>query len=205
MTNATPHDETVQETSEEVGELRACPWISRRVTNLMCGVASGLNAVGAVCVCAVLIIICADIASRGLLNHPLPGVAEAVAVSVVVLVFLQLASTLIAGKLTRIDFLTRLIGSMSPKLRSAIGAFVNTVGATTFGAILYGSVPILVRSWKSNEFLGVQGTLTIPAWPAKAAVVAGSGLMVVIFVLFAVACVRQLIARGRADGKGASL
>ena len=73
-----------------------------------------MNSAGSGWVCCLMILICADIVSRSVLNKPLNGVAEIVALSIVICVFLQLAHTLAVGRLTRADILLRWLAKRYP-------------------------------------------------------------------------------------------
>ena len=53
----------------------------------------GLNAVGSLVIAAVMALMCADVLMRNIANQPIDGVAEMVAASIVIIVFLQLPST----------------------------------------------------------------------------------------------------------------
>lgn len=143
----------------------------------------GLNSAASVWVCVLMLIICADIASRGLLNHPLPGVAEVVSLSIVALVFLQLAHTLRIGRMAKVELFVDMLARRSPRLAAVFLLVANVLGVAIFAAILYGSTPIFLKSLASGEYVGVQGTFTAPTWPAKLAIVIGSALMCIQYTI----------------------
>ena len=62
-----------------------------------------MNSVGSLWIFALMFLICADVAGRYLFNAPIKGAAEMVGYSIVTAVFLQMASTLRAGRLTRVE------------------------------------------------------------------------------------------------------
>ena len=64
-----------------------------------------MNSVGTLWVFALMFLICADVAGRYLFNAPIQGAAEMVGYSIVTAVFLQMASTLRAGRFTRVEML----------------------------------------------------------------------------------------------------
>ena len=154
-----------------------------------------LNSAGAAWVCVLMLVICADILSRGLLNAPLPGVAELVALSIVALVFLQLPHTLVTGSLTRVDMVLGAVRATRPRLAWSMLLVSHAVGAATFATILYGSFPGFLQSWQSGEFVGIQGTFTAPTWPSKLAIVVGCVLMTLQFLIFAANDLRHLLKR----------
>ncbi len=66
-------------------------------------VVDSLNAAGSVVIGVIMVLMCADVLLRNLINHPIEGVAELVATSVIVIVFLQLPATLRHGRMSRAD------------------------------------------------------------------------------------------------------
>ena len=67
-----------------------------------------MNSIGTIWVFVLLVIINLDIGGRALFNHPVRGVPEIVALSIVACVFLQIAHTLKVGRLTRSDICVEL-------------------------------------------------------------------------------------------------
>lgn len=155
-----------------------------------------MNSAGSGWICCLMILICADIVSRGLFNQPLNGVAEVVALSIVVCVFLQLAHTLAVGRMTRADILLRWLAKRYPRVSHAPMLFSHLLGVIVFAVIAYASYPILVDSWVRAEYIGQLGTFTAPTWPAKLAVVVGSVVTGVQFLILAAHDVRQLFTAG---------
>ena len=62
-----------------------------------------LNALGTLWIVALMLLINADVLGRDLLGTPVRGVTELVSLSIVGIVFLQLADTLATGRMTRAD------------------------------------------------------------------------------------------------------
>ena len=156
-----------------------------------------LNSAASAWVCVLMLIICADIASRGLFNRPLPGVAEIVSLSIVALVFLQLAHTVKTDRMARVQLFLIMLDERWPRGAIALRLIAQLMGVAVFAIILQGSYPILIKSIEIKEFVGVQGTFTAPTWPANLAVVIGSGLVCLQFVIFAAQTTLTLF-RGRA-------
>lgn len=164
---------------------------------------TALNSAGSAWVCVLMLVICADIASRGLFNVPLPGVAEVVALSIVALVFLQLPHTLTIGSLTRVELFLDHFRRTRPRAAWLVLLLSHLLGAITFALILYGSFPAFLGSWRQGEFVGIQGTFTAPTWPSKAAVVVGCVLMCVQFLIYAANDIRRLLRDDDPGGAGA--
>ena len=84
------------------------------VKNPLLGPAHVLAAVGTVWIFVLMLLVVADVVGRNFLDAPITGVAEFAARSVASIVFLQLAAAICTGRMTRSDFLLRLIGHRSP-------------------------------------------------------------------------------------------
>lgn len=138
-----------------------------------------LAAVGTLWILALMGVIVADVVGRNLLDRPITGVAETAGHSVVAIVFLQLTSAVLAGRMTRADFVARIIAGRAPWLGRLLDALFALVGALVFAAIIYASWPDLSAAWTRGEFFGVPGVFTVPTWPFRAIIVLGSaGAMV---------------------------
>ncbi|MEM1288330.1 MAG: TRAP transporter large permease subunit [Pseudomonadota bacterium] len=149
-------------------------WGVSRVTGLVSGAAS-------LWIFALMTLICADILSRNLLNDPIQGVAEIVANSIVAIVFLQAAHTLMSGRMTRTDLFIGSLEESYPFAAAAIRTLFHLAGIFVFAVIAQGTWPALVDAWVEDEFFGAQGVFTAPVWPIKACVFGGSLLTAVAF------------------------
>ena len=115
-----------------------------------------------------MLLICADIAGRTLFNTPVQGVAEIVANSIVAIVFLQAAHTLMSGRMTRTDLLLGWLEEERPFAASVLRLVFHAAGLVVFALIAQGTWPKLVDAWVEEEFFGAQGVFTAPVWPIKA-------------------------------------
>lgn len=138
------------------------------------GIARVLAAAGTVWIFLMMLMIVADVVGRNFLDKPITGVAEFAARSVASIVFLQLAAAICSGRMTRSDFLLRIIGARSLGALRALEVFNALLGATLFAVLALIAWPELADAWRSNEFFGVQGVYTVPTWPFRALIVAGS-------------------------------
>ena len=139
-----------------------------------------------------MLAIVADITGRFLFNAPISGVTELVTMSVVALLYLQLAYTLRSGSMTRSDaVLSRLIAR-----RPAIGHALNIVfccaGAYLMGAIMMGAWPKWLRAFNSDFYVGVVGVFTFPDWPRLLIVFIGCGLTALQFLILATNSARAM-------------
>lgn len=145
----------------------------------------GLNAAGSVVIAIVMLLMCADVLLRNLLNHPLDGVAELVATSIVVIVFLQLPGTLRHGRMSRADLFIDPFIQRRPRAGKRLRALFSLAGVFACGVIAYATWPLLARAWSDNEFFGVEGVFTFPTWPMRAVVLLGAVLAALQYVLLA--------------------
>ncbi len=154
-----------------------------------------LNGVGTVWIFALMVLINLDVFGRALFARPISGVPEMVEMSIVGIVFLQLAHTLKVGRITRSEaFFNRLL-ARRPRLGHGLGALYNLTGAMLFAAILYGSAPRLIRAWTEGHYVGNQGIFTAPVWPIKAIIGVGSAALIAQFLLLAWRELRQIAGR----------
>lgn len=143
---------------------------------------AGMNSVGTVLIFALVVMINLDVFSRFLFNAPIDGVTELVQLSIVAIVFLQLADAVRAGRLTRSDGLYSRLQTSHPRLAHGLGAFFDIAGALFFVTIIMGSVPMLVDAWQRNYYAGNKGIFAVPVWPVRLILVVGALTVVLVFV-----------------------
>ena len=138
------------------------------------GIARALAAVGTVWIFLMMMMVVADVVGRNFLDTPITGVAEFAARSVASIVFLQLAAAICSGRMTRSDFLLRLVGARSLTALRLLEVGNAVLGTALFVALAFIAWPELAEAWRSREFFGVQGVYTVPTWPFRALIVGGS-------------------------------
>jgi len=169
---------------------RIAGWIDR-TTSLM-------NAIGTVWILVLMLLISADVVGRGVFGNPISGVPEMVALSILGIVFLQLANTLRAGRLTRSDALLTVMRRRLPRLGAALDAIFHVIGAVLLWVILSSFYPRFTRSWERDEFVGAVGNFTAPTWPINLIILIGAAAMLITFLLNAISLIIQAIS-GRID------
>lgn len=142
-----------------------------------------LNNIGTVWIFLLMLIINADVLARLLLNAPIDGVPEIVALSIVGIVFLQLSDAVRAGRLTRSDGLLSRVNARRPKLGLVLNTFYDLCGMAFFAAILVGVIPILVEAWRGDYYVGTDGIFTVPEWPLRLILVISCITVIAVFVL----------------------
>jgi TRAP-type mannitol/chloroaromatic compound transport system permease small subunit len=146
----------------------------------------GLNAIGSIVIGAVMLLICADVLLRNLAKNPIPGVAELVASSIIVIVFLQLPATLRHNRMSRADLFIDPLLERRPAVGKRLRAVFSIFGIFACGIIAYASWPTLLRAFNGDEFLGVEGMFTFPVWPMRAVVVLGAAIAALQYLLLAI-------------------
>jgi TRAP-type C4-dicarboxylate transport system permease small subunit len=157
-------------------------------------VGDGMNALGTIFIFVVMLLVVADILGRFVFNAPIPGVTELVSLSIVGIVFLQIASTLRAGRLTRSDAALVVWRVTRPRLAKAVELTSYALGATLMTIVTHASWPPLVRAYTRDEYVGALGTFTAPTWPIRLVIVVGSAVLA---LQFAVMFVREARRRAR--------
>jgi TRAP-type mannitol/chloroaromatic compound transport system permease small subunit len=155
-----------------------------------------LNAVGTVWIFLLMILINADIFGREALDAPIRGVTELVSLSIVGIVFLQLAHTLWAGRLTRSDALLNHLLATRPWLGHGLKALYNAIGAALFAIIFQASYPYFTNAWEIGEYVGAAGDFTAPVWPIKLIILIGSAATAIQFLLLAWKEIRRAVKNG---------
>ena len=146
---------------------------------------AGFSAVGTAWIFFLMIMICADVASRDAFNVPILGVAEMVQFSIVGIVFLQLPQTLRSGGLTRSDVLLAGIVRRWPRRGYLMQCIFDLTGAGLFVVIFVTTWPLMQAAWTNNEFYGSTGVVQIPTWPLKGLILTGCATMACQFLLHA--------------------
>jgi TRAP-type mannitol/chloroaromatic compound transport system permease small subunit len=145
-----------------------------------------MNAIGTIWIFCIMLLLTADVAGRIFFNSPIRGVIEIVTISIVSIVFLQLASTAHKGKFTRADTVLHAIHGKAPRLARAIQAFFHLCAATLLAIIAVASWPSLVESWQTGEYLGAIGDFQAWVWPMRAVICFGAACAALTFLLLAI-------------------
>lgn len=154
------------------------------------GLVGGMNALGSAWILVLMLLINADAFGRTLFDKPIIGVIEIIQISIVGIVFMQLADSLRRGILTRSDGLFLQVNARSPTAGRVMAAATHVFGACFMGLILYGSWEPMIESWVQNHYIGIPGMFTAPMWPVKGIIVLASAVTMVQFLLLAVQHVR---------------
>ena len=154
------------------------------------------NALAAIWVLLMMLAIVADIAGRFLLNAPIAGVTEMVTLSVVAVLYLQLAFTLRSGAMTRSDALIGRLIAARPAVGYGLNVLFSLAGVVLMAAIMSVAWPKWLDAYDSAYYVGVIGVFTFPDWPRLLIVFIGCTLTGLQFLLLAAGDLRKLIASG---------
>ena len=132
---------------------------------------------------------------RSAFNKPIIGVIEMIEISIVGIVFMQLADSLRRGVLTRSDGLFNQVMARSPKAGHAMGLFTSMAGVVFMGLVLWGSVPTFVDAWVGDYYIGVEGMFTAPVWPVALIIVIGVTVTMIQFLIMLAGHCRLLTAQ----------
>jgi C4-dicarboxylate transporter DctM subunit len=152
---------------------------ARQIATRATGLARALAALAGAVIAALGVLVNADIISRSVLDQPLRGVSEIIAISMPVTVFLVLAWSSVSGGLIRAGLLRRWFDPRSHRVGMILEVAFGLIGTLLSGAIATATWPWLQRAWNDGEFLGVEGEFTVMLWPARLAIFIGSGLLTI--------------------------
>jgi len=162
-----------------------------------------MNSAGTLWIFALMFLICADVAGRYLFSAPIKGAAEMVGYSIVTAVFLQMASTLRAGRFTRVELLFEPMKARRPAAAHSFDTVFGLLGAAVFAVVTWGTWPKLASAWTTSEITGTPGVFTFTIWPFLAVIVFGAAATCVEFSIQSARSARRAAAswRRRAPGE----
>lgn len=172
-------------------QTQGTPPASGALANLFNGILSTLNATGSVWLFALVILITADAMGRTFFHAPIDGVIEIIELSLVGIVFLQLADATRKGRLTRSDGFFKYLCANFPAIGRVLGIFFELCGIAFMAIILWGSVPLLIESIEEDFFVGNIGLFTAPVWPVKLVIIIGCTMTLLQFFVFMMRFIRN--------------
>ena len=180
---------TDEASTEEAGRPKSAP------LRAFGALISGMNAAGSCWIVVLMLLINAEAISRSAFNQPIIGVIEMIEISVIGIVFMQLADSLRRGVFIRSDGLFNQVMSRKPGAAHVMAIFTYGLGAIFMALILWGSVPYFASAWTNNWYVGVEGMFTAPKWPVVLIVVLAVFVTMIQFLIMLTGHVRQLSGR----------
>lgn len=156
---------------------------------------AALNTLGTLWIFVLMVLMNVDVIGCGLFGAPLRGVTEIVSMSIVGIVFLQLADTLHSGRVTRADVLLDRLKRGRPRLASGLQALYHLVGMLLLATICLASWEPLLEAFRIGEYVGAVGDFQAPMWPIRLIVVLGSACTALGFLFLARADLRAALRR----------
>ncbi len=158
----------------------------KSLIKLLHGLMASLNVIGAIWVFLIMLLITADVVGRAFFNSPLFGVPEIVKISVVGLVWAQMAHTLRIGAHLRS---TILLDRMPPAAQRTVEIVACILGAAMFALIVYSGWDNMIESWRIGEFEGEE-PVRVPTAPIRTLVLLGAALTAIQFLIMLVGVIR---------------
>ena len=188
---------TSKETSRDAPETGRPPFDLARIWAM---VVEGLAALGTVLIGFLMLIICADIVARNLMGSSLPLVTELGALTLVMIVYLQLAATVRADRMARTEIFFVVFRESRPRAGAVLAAAFDLAGGILVGLIAWSTLNILQKDIASSEFIGVPGIATLSTWPFRVLILVGVSVAAVEFLLRTFAALREGFAGARKPG-----
>lgn len=144
-----------------------------------------LKYVAAVLLLIVAVLITLDVVLRFIFNTPIIGIAEIVANGIVVIAFLQLSYAVRIRSMLRSELLLSRLGETG---RIVLESITGLLGIILFAIIAWASWEPLITAIATMEFEG-HASFQVPTWPVKLAIVGGSilaGLNYLLLILRAI-------------------
>ncbi len=156
---------------------------------------SGMNAAGSCWIVVLMLLINVEAISRSAFNAPIIGVIEMIEISVIGIVFMQLADSLRRGVFVRSDGLYNQVMRRKPAAGHVMVIITHLFGAVLMCLILWGSVPYFYQTWTENFYVGVEGMFTAPRWPIVLIVVIAVFVTLIQFLVMLTDHWRRLTSR----------
>jgi TRAP-type mannitol/chloroaromatic compound transport system permease small subunit len=145
-----------------------------------------MDAVGALIVLGMMVIVNVDVFGRWLADSPLAGTLELTEMGIVAVVYLSLAHTIRVRRLTRSDtFLNFLARRRGAKANHVLRMIFNLAGTVVLAIIAYGQLPRVVDAWSRGYYKGNVGIFTAPTWPLEIIMLLGATAAAIQFVIMA--------------------
>ncbi len=169
----------------------------RRLQGALDAVTALLNVIGTLLIVAIMLLVNADVLGRVLLGRPVSGVPEMVSLSIVAIVFLQIAQTFRQGRLTRAEMLHGWLARRAPRLGAVLDLMFALAAAALVWQILKASWPLFLRAWQKGTYTGTVGDFIAPLWPVKGIILIGCAALLAQLAMFALAALFRLAGRAR--------
>ncbi len=165
-----------RETAPEEGRREVGPRRLPGATDLL---SSALNGIGTAGIFGLMLLINGDIFGQALFGMPIKGATEIVSLSIVGIVFLQIAHSLRHGAFIRSDALFGVLRRRHPMAGGLVQAVFHLAGAFLFAVIFYAIWPKFTLAWEEGEYLGTAEYFALATWPFLLMILIGSAAAVI--------------------------
>lgn len=163
-----------------------------RALGAFASVAAGANALASLAIFGLMLLVSGDVIGRDLsvlasnlagttVNLSIRGTPEIVKLSIVGIVFLQLAYTLHEGRHVRS---TVLVDRVPPAVGTTLTLIAHLMGAFMCVLIMWSSWDNMITAWQIGEYEG-EGALRVPVGPSRTLIIVGSALFGIQFLILA--------------------
>lgn len=159
----------------------------------------GLAVVGTLMIVLLMIMICADVVARNLLGGSLPLISELGALTLVMIVYLQLGAAVRNDRMARTDMFLTGVARTRPRAGAVLSGLWDLAGAAVCVGIAWSTLGIFQRDHAHGDFIGVTGVLTLPTWPFRMLILVGITAAMAQFLVSAAGAFRR--AARRAEGR----
>jgi TRAP-type C4-dicarboxylate transport system permease small subunit len=133
-------------------------------------------------------VVVADVIGRVAFNSPLKGTPELVSSTIVIVCYLMASYAILTGGMLRVD---AIMDRLPVFARGLLDIFGSCLGILLFAIIITGTWDGFWHAWDSGEYEG-EGALRVPMWPVRLAVLVGSTLALLCYVVLIQRQVRAL-------------
>lgn len=158
------------------------------------GSVASLNAMGALWMIVMMLLVTADVIGRSLFNYKFTGVPELIRASVVAVTFLEISYVLLKDKHIRTNVIQM---RLSPRGQEILFMVAFLTGITLFVLLCLSSWGPMWKGWVIHEYEG-EGSLRVPVYPVRSIIFLSSALMAIQFARMTFGSFKRLLGLGSA-------
>lgn len=156
------------------------------------------NTLASLWILVLMLLMLADVALRFAFNRPVTGVNEILEISIVAMLYMQIAQALRDDKHTRSDAYRLRLQRRNPRAALLLDAVFMAAGFALMVFILAATWPRVMEAWQGGFTIGNRGVFIVPEWPLRAVILFGCLLMAVQFATLSVSRARRFVGGGPA-------
>lgn len=176
------------EEEADVSAVSRAATISRPAKSAVVAITTLLTRTGGVLLLVLMFLTVADVTSRALAGHSLPGVIEFTEVALVAVAFLGMAGAEMSGQHIRSALV---VSRMGPRAAWTLRAIGIAIAMLTLAWLIWATMDSALASVQAREVR--HGMTNIPVWPAKLAVGVGLAAFLAVMVVNSRRLVRGLV------------